>query len=233
MSEHTRARWLMPLISNSLFAICRSSRPDGRLGSIALLDMIVKSGRGAQAPAASLTPVQAPSTPLSSRGRATRQRLLTAARDVFEERGFPDTRITHITDGRRRRVRQLLHPLHLEGSDLPGGRLGPVRGDVRAGRRAPRRHPASSASSTRTEVYAERYRRNARLMGIVEQVATIDDDFRGLRQQHRRTTTDRTSASIRRWQEQGTVRARARCPDRRARTRRDARPDALPAVRPG
>ena len=42
--------------------------------------------------------MQAPSTPLSSRGRATRQRLLTAARDVFEERGFPDTRITHITD---------------------------------------------------------------------------------------------------------------------------------------
>jgi hypothetical protein len=44
-------------------------------------------------------------------------------------------------------------------------------------------------------------------MAIVEQVATIDEDFRTLRQSHRRTTTDRTARSIRRWQAEGLVSA--------------------------
>lgn len=149
--------------------------------------------------------MQAPSTPLSSRGRATRQRLLTAARDVFEERGFPDTRITHITDAAGvaygsfythfaskeaifQEVASTLFEEMFAPDDAPPGDT-------------PRRRLEHA-----NEVYAARYRRNARLMGIVEQVATIDDDFRALRQSQRRATTDRTASSIRRWQQQGAVR---------------------------
>ena len=154
--------------------------------------------------AANLSPVQTPSTPLSSRGRATRVRLLAAARQVFEERGFPDTRINHITaaagvsygsfythftskESIFEEVASALFEEMFASDDAPHGTT-PLERIAHANR-----------------TYAERYRANARLMGIVEQVATIDAHFRGLRQQHRRTTTDRTSASIRRWQEQGTV----------------------------
>ena len=149
--------------------------------------------------------MQAPSTPLSSRGRATRQRLLTAARDVFEERGFPDTRITHITDAAG--VAYGSFYTHFTSKEAIFQEVASALFEEMF---APDDAPLGDTPRQRlehaNEVYAARYRRNARLMGIVEQVATIDDDFRALRQSQRRATTDRTASSIRRWQQQGAVR---------------------------
>lgn len=145
-----------------------------------------------------------PSTPLSSRGRATRQRLLDGARRVFEERGFIDTRIAHIA--REAGVAYGSFYTHFPSKEAI---FYEVADQLFAEMFVPDGGPSGDTPRERLEAanrtYWERYRQNARLMGIVEQVATIDDEFRQVRQRHRQTANDRTASSIRRWQERGLV----------------------------
>lgn len=143
--------------------------------------------------------------PVSSRGRATRERLVRAAREVFEEVGFVDARITHIT--KTAKVAYGSFYTHFSSKEeifyevasrLFEEMFAPddttFEGDT----------PRSRLDHA-NRVYWERYQQRARMMAIVEQVATIDPDFRDLRQQHRKQTTDRTARSIQHWQEQGLV----------------------------
>lgn len=51
--------------------------------------------------------------------------------------------------------------------------------------------------------YLEAYRRNAKLMALLEQVALIDDDFRALRRERARALAQRNAKAIRRLQKQG------------------------------
>jgi Transcriptional regulator len=44
---------------------------------------------------------EGPPAPLTERGARTRERLVTAAREVFEERGFLETRVAHIAQHAR------------------------------------------------------------------------------------------------------------------------------------
>jgi len=44
---------------------------------------------------------EGPPAPLTERGARTRERLVTAAREVFEERGFLGTRVAHIAQHAR------------------------------------------------------------------------------------------------------------------------------------
>jgi AcrR family transcriptional regulator len=149
--------------------------------------------------------VQDSALPVSSRGRATRERLVRAAREVFEEVGFVDARITHIT--KTAKVAYGSFYTHFSSKEeifyevasrLFEEMFAPddttFEGDT----------PRSRLDHA-NRVYWERYQQRARMMAIVEQVATIDPDFRDLRQQHRKQTTDRTARSIQHWQEQGLV----------------------------
>ena len=115
----------------------------------------------------------------------TRAQLVQAARRVFERDGYVDTRLADITaeagtaagsfytyfSGKEEVFaavldevqEEMLHPhvRELAGNDDPGA-------VIRASNRA----------------YLESFKRNARLMALLEQVATIDERFRELR--HRR-----------------------------------------------
>jgi hypothetical protein len=51
--------------------------------------------------------------------------------------------------------------------------------------------------------YLKAYRRNAKLMGLMDQVALIDDDFRRLRLKRAEAFAQRNAKSIRRLQAQG------------------------------
>ncbi|MBA3865575.1 MAG: TetR/AcrR family transcriptional regulator [Solirubrobacterales bacterium] len=142
--------------------------------------------------------------PRSPRGRATKATLVAAARRVFEREGFPATHIaeiaaeagvatgsfyTYFNDKNEifaavmdEVQEEMLHPVL---SEPPAG-SGPVA-MIEAANRA----------------YLESYRRNARLMGLLEQVATIDDEFRELRRQRWIAFAKRNAGSIARLQEQG------------------------------
>ena len=151
---------------------------------------------------ASQTPARAP---LSPRGARTRAALVRAAREVFERDGFLDARITditaqaHVATGtfytyfRRKEdafaavmeevEEEMLHPRLMAP---PADRDDPVA-VIEAANRA----------------YLAAYCRNAKLMGLMEQVAQIDDDFRQLRMRRARAFTDRNAQALARLQQRG------------------------------
>ncbi|CAM3111215.1 TetR/AcrR family transcriptional regulator [Prescottella defluvii] len=156
-------------------------------------------------------PASTSSTPpsvdtLTARGRKTRDSLLDAARKVFEEVGFPDTRVEQIAQeasvsyGTFYRYFESKEDVFQELSTRlfdDVHRREPLDPDL---------SPAAKLIATNRSYY-QAYRRNAKLMAIVEQVATFNNEFRDLRHEHRRQLIDRTARAIARWQEQGEVRA--------------------------
>ncbi|MCX5042101.1 TetR/AcrR family transcriptional regulator [Aldersonia sp. NBC_00410] len=147
----------------------------------------------------------APVETLTTRGRKTRDALLDAARTVFEDVGFPDARVELISqeanvsygtfyryfeskeDIFRVLSTQLFEDIHRR--EPHDSRMSPADRLIHANR-----------------TYYQAYRRNARLMAIVEQVATFNDEFRRLRHEHRHLLIDRTARAIARWQSEGLVR---------------------------
>lgn len=144
----------------------------------------------------------APVETLTPRGRRTREALLTAARTVFETVGFLECRVEHIAQeaavsyGTFYRYFESKEHIFRELSDQ-------LFEDVH--RREPPNPDDSPAerliASNRS--YYRAYRRNAKMMAIVEQVATFNEEFKQLRQEHRAQLTDRTSRAIARWQQEG------------------------------
>lgn len=136
------------------------------------------------------------------RGSRTRDALVAAARRVFERDGYLDTRITDITaeagvatgsfythfDGKQTVFaaviaevhEETLHPQLEEAPDDPVAR-------IEAANRA----------------YLKAYRANAKLMGLLDQVATIDDEFRRLRLDRADAFAQRNARTIRRLQAEG------------------------------
>ncbi|MFW0797409.1 TetR/AcrR family transcriptional regulator [Gordonia sp. CPCC 205515] len=156
-------------------------------------------------------PVNTPSVPapvesLSARGRATRDALLDAAQRVFESAGFLDARVEQIAgeagvaygtfyryfESKEHVFRELSTRLFTEVHSRE-----PWATDL---------SPAQRLIAS-NRAYYQAYRRNAKMMAIVEQVATFNEEFRTLRHDHRSQVVDRTSAAIRHWQDEGLVRA--------------------------
>lgn len=142
--------------------------------------------------------------PASPRGRATRATLVAAARSVFERDGFLDARIVDIAaeagvatgtfytyfDGKEAAfaavmdevTEEMLHPVLAEHR---------IEGD-----------PVATIEQTH-RAYLDAYRHNARLMALMEQVATIDDDFREQRRRRGVEFTRRNAKLIAGLQKQG------------------------------
>ncbi|MGC4963723.1 TetR/AcrR family transcriptional regulator [Gordonia sp. DT218] len=148
----------------------------------------------------------APVDSLSPRGRATRDSLLDAATRVFERVGFLDARVELIAQEAdvsygtfyryfeskeevfRELSTRLFTDVHLREPSAPG------------------RTPAERLIAS-NHAYYQAYRRNARMMAIVEQVATFNSEFRELRHRHRAQWIERTATAIARWQDEGRARA--------------------------
>ena len=147
------------------------------------------------------------STPTTARGAQTRARIVAAAREVFEELGFLDTRVAHIA--RRAGVAYgsfytyfpSKEAVFIEVADDLFEEM--TRHDL-----LPPAGPRPAARVRRANrAYYEAYRRNARLMAIIEQVATFHTEFRELRSKHRAEFVGRSAAAIERWQKAGLVHA--------------------------
>ncbi|HIX00116.1 MAG TPA: TetR/AcrR family transcriptional regulator [Candidatus Nesterenkonia stercoripullorum] len=145
--------------------------------------------------------------PTTTRGTRTRAALVAAARVVFERDGFIDSRLTDITkeakcstgtfytyfDSKEQAFaavlseaqEDMLHP----GPPHSGDEERTVIEQLRAGHRA----------------YIESYKRNAKLMLLLEQVAAIDANFRRLRLDRARAFSRRNCRWIRKLQDEGYV----------------------------
>jgi AcrR family transcriptional regulator len=151
---------------------------------------------------------EGPHAPLTERGARTRERLLTAAREVFEERGFLDTRVAHIA--RHARVAYgsfytyfpskeavFLEVADRLFEDMTHRSFGPAAD--------PAGHDPAARVRLANRAYYEAYRRNAKMMAIIEQVATFNEEFQEMRRKHRAESVGRSARAIERWQRDGLV----------------------------
>ncbi|GAA4562697.1 TetR/AcrR family transcriptional regulator [Planotetraspora kaengkrachanensis] len=142
--------------------------------------------------------------PATARGQRTRERLIAAARRVFEHDGYLDARLSDISSEANVSVGSFyvyfnskeeiftavleqvqdsaLHP-HVRAATRGGGPIA----EIEAGNRA----------------YLMWYRRNARLMRALEQAATCDENLRELRRKRGEAFARRNARSIRELQERG------------------------------
>lgn len=142
--------------------------------------------------------------PTTERGLRTRSALITAAREVFETSGYLDTRLVDITTAAHcssgtfytyfsSKAEIFAAVLEVAQEDMlhPGMPHAPETGD-----------PAAVVAAS-NRAYFEAYQRNAELMGLLEQVANIDPEFRVLRQRRAETFIARNARSIESLQRRG------------------------------
>ncbi|KAB2371322.1 TetR/AcrR family transcriptional regulator [Actinomadura montaniterrae] len=147
--------------------------------------------------------------PLTERGARTRERLIAAAREVFEERGFLDTRVAHIARHAKVAYGSFYtyfpskEAVFLEVADRLFEDM--TRHSFTTG--DPGTDSAEPAARVRraNRSYYEAYRRNAKMMAIIEQVSTFNEEFQEMRRKHRAESVGRSARAIERWQRAGLV----------------------------
>lgn len=152
----------------------------------------------------STLPAQTGRAPVSVRGAKTRRALVQAARRVFERDGFLDARITDITA--EAGVASGSFYTYFTGKE---DAFAAVMEEVGEEMLHPRLHELADRDDpvavieAANRAYLVAYRRNAKLMALMEQVAQIDDDFRRLRLRRARAFAARNARAIARLQQRG------------------------------
>lgn len=146
--------------------------------------------------------------PPTERGRRKRGALIQAAREVFEEQGFEDTRIAQITG--RAGVAYGSFYTYFDSKETVFHEVAKgVAGEMFDAARSAA--PADTAPVDRirhaTERFLSAYRDNARIMQVIEQVSPRHPRFRSLFLEIRGLFVERIVAGTRRLQEEGSVSA--------------------------
>lgn len=156
-------------------------------------------------PSAQETSLSPSTAQLTPRGRRTRSALIAAAAEVFANDGFLDCRIADIAETAGvahgtfytyfSSKEEIFHEvIFLVQRDMAShdDQLPP-----------PEEQTPWQLVETANRRYITAYRRNARLMATLEQVATFNDDVRRLRLELRDRFVDRNTRAIQRWQRAG------------------------------
>jgi len=153
-------------------------------------------------------PPDAPDVPRPSKGARTRARLLSAAKEIFEENGFLEARISDIAERA-----DLSHGSFYTYFDSKEQIFREVAAAVDDELGAPLNEvilsPSSSGRSPQDRLreamraHFETYRAQARIMGIIEEVSRYDDHVRDLLMARHRQYTDLVAESIRQMQKRG------------------------------
>lgn len=154
---------------------------------------------------------EARNAPRSRKGMQTRARLVEAAKKIFERDGFLEARIVDITEAANLAPGGFYHyfdskeELFLEVAKMQEERLtAPPEG------RPPHGEELSPIERIRraNRLYLRRYRDEAALMGVIEQVSRYDADVNAARMATMKHFVERAERSIRRLQDEGQVDAR-------------------------
>jgi AcrR family transcriptional regulator len=150
-----------------------------------------------------------PVVPRSRKGAASRARLLDAAKQIFEENGFPATRVSDIT--RRggfshgsfyhyfESKEQIFREVAMRVTDTLYFPLSAIIFD------------ATSAAQPRerirngTRLYLESYRNEARIIGVIEQVTRHDEQLSAALFEYQERDRERVADSIRELRRRGLV----------------------------
>lgn len=152
-------------------------------------------------------PTGAPNAPRSRKGAATRARLVEAAKRVFERDGFLAARVSDIareaglSHGSYYHYFDSKEQLFREVALLQEARLTAPPDDPEL------EPPASPVERIRSanRRYFERYRDEAAIMGVIEQVSRYDDQVNAVRVGRMQHFAGRSERAIRQWQAEGIV----------------------------
>lgn len=135
--------------------------------------------------------------PATVRGARTRAGLIAAARKVFERDGYLDAKLTDITKAARCATGSF-YTYFANKDEIFAAVLEQAQQDMM--------HPGMDRVSDTDNPYAvleasnraylEAYRRNAKLMGLLEQVAQVDPEFRTFRAQRADAFIQRNAGGI-------------------------------------
>lgn len=152
--------------------------------------------------------VSTASAPVTARGARTRASLVKAARALFEKSGFLDTNVGDIA--RRARVAHgTFYTYFSSKEEIFSEVVEALLADFQriADDEPLVVHPemVSERIERANRGYLRAYEQNAKMMAVLEQVATFDPRLAQVRRQTRRFWVQRGSEAIRRWQERGMV----------------------------
>jgi AcrR family transcriptional regulator len=146
--------------------------------------------------------------PVSAKGRRTRERLLKAARVVFERDGFLDARVADIAN-----EAGVAHGTFYTYFESKPEIFRTVVADVMAQVWYTRDStdgdlavPPYEAIERANRQFVRVYREHGAMLGLMEQAITYDKDLRDLRRMVRERSVERVRRSIQRMQDAGTVR---------------------------
>ena len=177
----------------------------------------------------SATPEPAAAAPRSRKGAQTRARLLDAAKQVFEESGFLEARISDIAEQAGLSHGSFYHyfdskeQIFREVAEAQEALLTAPADDADEVDPAIA-HASGNASSGPTACYLERYRDNAKIMGVIEEVSRYDVPVNEARMRRQKHFADRAERAIRRLQDAGLADPEVGPGDRRAGPRLDGGP---------
>ena len=147
-----------------------------------------------------------PNTPRSRKGALTRARLLDAAKEVFEENGFLEARISDIAERGGLSHGSFYH--YFDSKEQ-------VFREVAEAQEALLTAPPDAAEPFDANAsdfdrlrranlrYLERYRQNSRIMGVIEEVSRYDEHVNAVRMQRQKHFATRAERAIRRLQDSG------------------------------
>ncbi|MGH3391631.1 MAG: TetR/AcrR family transcriptional regulator [Actinomadura sp.] len=155
-------------------------------------------------PAQAAAAAEAVPRPLTNRGRRTRAALIQAGREIFEEVGFADARIDDVAD--RAGVSHGTFYTYFDSKsalfrEVAGAVIGEMFTATRVGHTVPDDPYARIEATNRA--YLRAWGRNARLLHVLDQLATGDDEFRQLLLELREVFISRIVGSLRRLQDGG------------------------------
>jgi AcrR family transcriptional regulator len=149
----------------------------------------------------------APGPPRSRKGAETRARLVDAAKKVFERDGFLNARILDIAEAAGLKHGSFYH--YFESKEQVFREVAEAQEQRLTAAPDADHRAAAKPSSARDRIraanrnYLERYRDEARLMGVIEQVSRYDDHVNAARMSTQRHFADRAEKAIRRLQSEG------------------------------
>jgi AcrR family transcriptional regulator len=144
----------------------------------------------------------------SRKGAATRVRILDAARLVFEETGFLEARISDIAERAGLSHGSFYH--YFDTKEQIFRELAEAQETLLTAPPSPdeRDHDGASVSEYErilraNKRYLQRYRDNAKIMGVIEEVSRYDDIVNEARARRQKHFAGRSEAAIKRLQKQG------------------------------
>ena len=147
------------------------------------------------------------SAPQTRRGEETRARLVSAAKEIFERDGFLEARITDIakragfSHGAYYHYFTSKEQLFREVAEIQEERLTAPHDDPELAH-SPGDSPTERIRKANRR-YLLRYREEAQIMGVIEQVSRYDAPVNEARMARQKHFAERSERAIRRWQLEG------------------------------